>query len=213
MICGVVFTPNPTNDACTQGDVLYSQTITSSINPSPTPTPSPTVTPTPTPAPTQIDYFASCDKSVETGLSCFSRVYSGTSKIAWVTNAAEDGTHSLQVTSPTSTTAVAGMNAKPGGVYPVNNATVPGVTFTGTAWVKASVVGEKLKLYLRERGTNNSSPGSASKSWTATDTNWHLLSVTYTTKGTNNSLTYSVYASSLASGRSFWADVFGLTSQ
>jgi hypothetical protein len=47
--------------------------------------------------------------------------------------------------------------------------------------------------------------------WKATDTKWHFLTVTYTTKEKGNSLTYSVYSPSLPKGAYVDCDVFSLT--
>jgi len=158
--------------------------------------------------PPPINYFANCDVTVESSASCWTGIYSSTSKVTWVSGDGHDGTHSIRYTNPTSTTAATGVNAKPAPV----TSTVPGVAFTGGVWARASQTGITITLGLREKRADNTAPGYALYSWTATDTNWHFISGGYTTKETGNSLTYSVFSPSLPSGAYVDSDTFSLTS-
>ncbi len=207
-------TVDPTVDPTASPTVDPSATPTPTPSPtdSPLPTPSPSPSPSPSPAPTitpaLVKYFGGCDTSVETSASCWTGVYNATSKLTWIATDGQSGTHSIRITSPTSTTAAAGLNAKPSPV----TSTSPGVAFTGGVWVRASAPNITISLLLRERRANNTAPGYVLATWKATDTKWHFLTAGYTTKETGNSLSYSVYASSLPKSAYVDADVFSLTS-
>jgi lysophospholipase L1-like esterase len=162
---------------------------------------------TPPPPPPVTDYFANCDKSVETGLSCWSGVYSSTSKVTWIATDGQDGTHSLRLTATTASGS-SGINAKPAPV----SATTLGTVYTGGAWVRASATGITTDLLLREKRADGTAAGYAVIAWTSADTNWHQLTVAYTAKEAGNSLAYQVYSPSLPSGAYVDTDVFSLTS-
>ena len=165
----------------------------------------------PPPPPSQTDHFASCDKSVETGLSCFSGTYSGTVIPTWQASDGHAGTHSVQVTNTTGTGGTHGLNAKP---VPVGS-TVVGRSYSGGVWVRASQPGLPITLLLRERRpANGTAPanGYMAVSWTASDTQWHLLSGTYVAKEAGNTLTYSVYGTGMPPSSWLRADEFSLTS-
>ncbi len=194
--CGPDYQPN-VKEPCALGSTLHSVTFSG--------TP-----PAPNPVGETIDHFATCDKSVEAGLSCFAGRYSSNSRISWA-SAGYDGTHSVEVTSSLSSPSTAGMNAKINGASPVVS-TQTGRKYNGSVWVKASQPGLKLSLYLRERRADNTSPGGSTSTWTATDTSWHLLQASYTAKEANNALAYSVFSSNVASSTWFQADLMQLTS-
>jgi lysophospholipase L1-like esterase len=203
-------TATPTTDPTADPTPTDTPSPTLSPTPSPTPTPSPSPTPSPTPTitPALVKYFGGCDMSVEKSASCWTGVYNATSKVTWIATDGQSGTHSIRLTSPTSTSAAAGLNAKPSPV----TSTSPGVAFTAGVWVRASAPNITISLLLRERRANNTAPGYALASWKATDTKWHFLTVGYTTKEKGNSLSYSVYAASLPKSAYVDADVFSLTS-
>ena len=80
--------------------------------------------------------------------------------------------------------------------------------------MKASRVGLPITLLLRERRANGTAPanGYSSVTWTATDTQWRLVSASYVGKENGNGLTFSVYGSQMATGQWLRADDFALTS-
>jgi hypothetical protein len=160
---------------------------------------------------TAVDYFATCDKSVETGLSCFSGSYRAPVSPSWSAAGGYEGTHSVLVTNTTTGSGDYGLNARP---VPVAS-TVAGTTYRGGAWVRAGGTGTVLTLLLRERRpADGTAPvnGFTAVTWTATDTLWHRLAASYTAKENGNTVTFSVYGARLAPGASFRADVFALTS-
>jgi hypothetical protein len=166
--------------------------------------------PPPPPPPPGTDHFASCDKSVESGLSCYSGTYSGTVMPTWQTADGHTGTHSVQVTNSTASSGTHGLNARP---IPVGATTV-GRVYSGGVWARASQTGLPITLLMRERRPNGTAPpnGYTTVTWTATDTQWHFLSGAYTAKEANNTLTYSVYGTGMAPGVWLRADDFSLTS-
>ena len=83
--------------------------------------------------------------------------------------------------------------------------------YTGSAFVEASVPGEKVTLLVRETTPKGTSVGSHATTVTLSDTKWHQITSAYTAKGTGNVIRYSLYASNFASsGQHFLADCMSL---
>ena len=163
-------------------------------------------------APTTTDHFAACDVRVETGLSCFAGIYSGSVRPTLQGTDGHTGQRSAQVTNTGPATATLGLNTKPVAV----GSTAVGTTYSGGVWVKASRVGLPVTLLVREKrpGTGTApANGYKSTTWTAPHLGWQQLAATYVGKEAGNTLTYSVYASQLAPGQWLRADDFSLTSQ
>ena len=168
------------------------------------------VGPPPPPPPPTTDHLAGCDTSVESGLSCFAGTYSGTVFPRHQTADGHTGSDSVEVVNTLAVTGAHGLNVKPAPV----SATQVGRTYRGEVWVKASRVGLPITLLLRERRANGTAPtnGYTSVTWTATDTQWRLVSASYVGKESGNGLTFSVYGSQMATGQWLRADDFALTS-
>ncbi|HYI60579.1 MAG TPA: hypothetical protein VEW93_02110 [Acidimicrobiales bacterium] len=174
------------------------------------PTDPPDPPPPPPPPPPPTDHLAACDTGVETGISCFAGIYSGSVRPT-LQAGGQAGARSVQVANTSGATGTLGLNVKPTPVA----ATVTGRTYTGAVWVRASRIGLPVTLILRERRpATGAAPanGFRTVTWTATDTDWHQITGTYVAKEAGNQLTYSVYAS-LRPAEWFRADTFALTSE
>jgi hypothetical protein len=163
-----------------------------------------------TPVELPTDHMIGCDPTVQSGISCFSGIYTGTLAPRLQTADGHSGSNSVEVLNTTGVTGTYGLNMKP----PPVSATEVGRTYTGGAWVKASRVGEPINLILRERRANGSEPpnGYTTTTWVATDTQWHQITATYVGKEAGNGLTFSVYGSPMNPGDWLRADDFSLTS-
>jgi hypothetical protein len=163
-----------------------------------------------TPVDAPSDHLDGCDPTVESGLSCFGGIYSGTVGPKLQTADGHSGTKSVEVRNSTAAAGTFGLNTKP---TPVS-ATEVGRTYTGGAWVKASRVGVPISLILRERRANGTAPANGYKTvtWTSTDTQWHQISATYVGKEAGNGISFSVYGAPMVVGDWFRADDFSLTS-
>ena len=199
-------------------DELHGQRRATTRPSRPATTPSPTTRsspirsepPPPPPPPPTTDHLAGCDTSVESGLSCFGGTYSGTVFPRHQTADGHTGSDSVEVVNTLAVAGAHGLNVKPAPV----SATQVGRTYRGEVWVKASRVGLPITLLLRERRANGTAPtnGYTSVTWTATDTQWRLVSASYVGKESGNGLTFSVYGSQMATGQWLRADDFALTS-
>jgi hypothetical protein len=90
-------------------------------------------------------------------------------------------------------------------------AATAGRAYTGSAFVAASVPGEKISLLVREATTKGTSVASHTTTVTLSDTKWHQITSAYTAKGTGNVIRYSLYASNFTtSGQHFLADCMSL---
>jgi hypothetical protein len=122
-----------------------------------------------------------------------------------------DGAWALQVT-PRKAGAAGVNNANPLWVPGAPGlATKAGQVYTGSAFVEASVPGEKISLLVREATPKGTSVASHTTTVTLSDTNWHQITSAYTAKGTGNVIRYSLYAANFArSGQHFLADCMSL---
>ena len=159
----------------------------------------------PPPPPPAHEYVT--NPSVETGMIGWTGVY-GSGVMSRVTGG-YDGSFAVRVDANSGSPTSAGFNDKPRGV----GSTVAGSTYTASAWVRANDVGLTLAVQLREWSPDGrTSLGLAKTSLVATDTAWHLITVTYSAAGTGDSLSFAVFATNLSTGRSFLADLFSETS-
>lgn len=186
LLCGPDYTPNPKTH-CTYGSVLYSQTFT---------------------RPSAATQWVG-NQSVDTNLNGWGGYY-GPSPYVTVTQdtaVAHSGAASIKVSALTGASNLSsGFNDNPRWV----TNTTAGLTYTQSAWVKPTFVGQAICLRLREW---NGSTLVTDKllTYTATDTNWHQLSQTLTAAGSGNQLSFAVFGKSLSAGQSFNADDFSLT--
>lgn len=216
LLCGPAFTPNP-KTTCTYGSVLYTQTFSSSntgpiATTTPTSTPTPTANPTPTPtiAPTLSGTQRIGNQSVETDMTGWTGVYGGSPYVSVTrdSGAAHSGSYSLKVTGLTGASNLSsGFNDNPRWV----TNTVAGTTYTQSAWVDPTFIGQKISLRLREWKSSTLVTDKV-VTVTAATTGWQQLSQTLTAAGTGNQLSFAVYAS-ISAGQYFYADDFSLTTQ
>jgi hypothetical protein len=165
------------------------------------------------PEPQPIEYIT--NGSVEVNLTGWGGVSSSASQVSRSAEAAYEGTMSVKTANKTSSTASTvgfGTTANNGGQHWVTN-TVAGQLYSARVWVKAGAAGQTLKLYVKEQRSDASAPvnPSATRAWTATDTEWHLLTLTYPAKEADNSLLYRVWMDSAAPGSYFYADAMSLS--
>jgi phosphatidylinositol-3-phosphatase len=112
---------------------------------------------------------------------------------------------------------------KAAGVAGVNNAnplwvpgapgaaTAAGQVYTGSAFVQASVAGEKASLIVRETTPQGTAVSSHTTTVTLGDTNWHQITSAYTAKDAGDLIRYSLYVSNFASSsQHFLADCMSL---
>jgi hypothetical protein len=85
------------------------------------------------------------------------------------------------------------------GARPPWRATTTGRVYTASALVRATTVGEKVTLLVKESSPSGTSVGTRSTPLTLGDTNWHQISATYTAKATGNVLNYSLSVSNFTS--------------
>lgn len=175
--------------------------------------PSPTGTSCPlvTPGMTEL----SGNISLETSQTGWTGVYNGTSKVSrvQVPGGSYDGSWALQVAPTSASSGAAGVNnASPVWVPgPPGTASTAGSTYTGQAFVRASVPDEQISLLVREVTPSGTGVGYHTTTMTLSDTAWHPVTSTYTASTTGDLIKYSLYASNLAdSSQYFQADCLSL---
>jgi Phosphoesterase family/Bacterial Ig domain len=124
-----------------------------------------------------------------------------------------DGSWALQV-APKAAGAAGVNNVNPSWVPGTPGiATKAGQVYTGSAFVEASVPGEKISLLVRETTPSGTSVSSHTTTVTLSDTSWYQITSAYTAKGTGNLIRYSLSASNFASSsQHFLADCLSLQS-
>lgn len=148
--------------------------------------------------------------SLETSQTGWTGTYNSKSRPTrvQVAGGSYDGNWALQVAPKAGTSGIAGVNnANP---LWVNN-TVAGATYTGSAYVRASVPGEKISLVVHETTAAGSGVGNHTTTMTLGDTAWHQLSSAYKAKNSGDILHYTIYANNFAdSTQYFQADCLSL---
>jgi hypothetical protein len=91
------------------------------------------------------------------------------------------------------------------------HATIAGKTYSATVWVKPDVAGQQFNFRLRELDAAGNIYVNKLLTYTATSTNWALMSNQLTPTRTGDQLSIHVYASNVATGQGFNADMLGLT--
>jgi hypothetical protein len=188
--CGPAYAPNP-KATCTYGSVLYSQTFTRSTNPPPQPR----------------QWVG--NQSVETDMTGWGGTYAGSPYVSITrdSGAAHSGSYSIKVTGLTGASNLAsGFNDNPRWVM----STAAGTTYSQSAWVDPTFVGQRITMRLREW---NGSTLVTDKfvTLTAATTGWQQLSQALTAAGSGNQLSFAVYSNSITAGQYFYADDFSLT--
>ena len=152
--------------------------------------------------------------SLETGQAYWTGVYNSNSVPTRIEPAggSYDGSWALQLAPKAA--GVAGVNnAKPLWVPGAPGAaTAARQVYTGSAFVQASVAGEKASLIVRETTPQGTAVSSHTTTVTLGDTNWHQITSAYTAKNADSDLIhYSLYVSNFASsGQHFLADCLSL---
>jgi len=89
--------------------------------------------------------------------------------------------------------------------------TVAGLSYTGSAFVQASVPGEQISLLMRETTPTGSGIGYHTTTVTLPDTSWHQITSTYTAQNSADALRYSLYVANFASSAQYFlADCLSL---
>jgi hypothetical protein len=147
--------------------------------------------------------------SVETDMTGWAGRY-GPSPYVTVTldsGAAHSGTHSLKVTGLTGASNLSsGFNDGPRWVLK----TVAGTTYTQSAWVDPTFVGQRITMRLREWNGANLVIDKA-VTLTAAATGWQQLTQTLTAAASGDQLAFVIYGN-ISAGQYFYADDFSLTS-
>jgi hypothetical protein len=201
MICGPVWPPQPTRDACTQGSVVYSTTLTAGSAPPPPPPP---------PPPTLKQWITNpgLDGGNKTG---WTGVYNSSSRVSVTKDTA--GNWRVQLNTTSTTAKIAGVN-NPSPFW-VNNASAAGKTYTATAQAMPSVTGEKVYILLRETTPGGTVVGHAqTATLTLTDVTklTQLPQVQYKAARSGDSIRYSLIATNLSKAQALYGDNFSLTS-
>src|SRR3954454_3992304 len=139
--------------------------------------------------------------SLEADQAGWAGVVNGNSAVTRIAPAggSYDGTWALQI-GPKAAGAAGVNNVKPVWVPgPPGRATTTGQVYTASALVRATTVGEKVTLLVKESSPSGTSVGTRSTPLTLGDTNWHQISATYTAKATGNVLNYSLSVSNFTS--------------
>lgn len=199
ILCGPVFALNP-KATCTYGSVLYTQTFTrNSIVP----------TSTPIPTPTQVVKQWVGNQSVDINLTGWAGKYGSSPyvTVAQDTTIAHTGAASIRVSALTGASNLSsGFSDSPHWV----TSTTAGVTYSQSAWVKPTFVGQVLVMRLREwQGTTLKTD-----KWTTltvSSTDWVQLNQTLTAAASGDYLSFIVYAKGIYAGQYFNADDFSLT--
>lgn len=156
------------------------------------------------------------NQSFETDLTGWAGLYNSASKSSRVAGG-YDGSYSLRSINNSTATGANGFIDKPHWIDGTSGkVTVAGTVYSGSVWVKADTVGQKISLFIREfnsAGTVvNQPPYNVSVTATAADTNWFKITENYPAVATGDSLGFYVYSSNSAAGKGFNADLVSLTS-
>lgn len=183
-------------------------TPTPTLNITPTATPLPTTTPTITPSLPFTQWIG--NQSVETGLTGWTGKYGASNYVTVTqdTTVAHTGSASIKVSATTGAENLnSGFNDNPRWI----TNTTAGITYTQSAWIKPSFVGQKITMRLREwQGSTVETDKLVTLA--AADTNWYQLSQTLTAAASGDSLSFAVYGNGISAGQYFNADDFSLTS-
>ncbi len=156
------------------------------------------------------------NQSVETDATGWSGLYNARSVTSRVTPGF-DGSFSLRSVNKAATEGANGFSDKPRWLPGTGTAaTVAGTVYTGSVWVKADTVGEKITLFLRELNAAgagvNQPPYKAGVTVTATTTNWFNITEAYPAVAGGDAIRFIVCGSKVPAHAGFDADLMSLTS-
>jgi len=89
-------------------------------------------------------------------------------------------------------------------------ATTAGRLYTASVWVKPDAIGQVMTLRLRELNAAGDTIVNKGQTVTATSTDWIQMTTQLTADGTGHPVVYQVYASNVAAGQGFNADLLSL---
>jgi myo-inositol-hexaphosphate 3-phosphohydrolase len=144
--------------------------------------------------------------SVETTLAPWSSPYNTSSRVERTTGG-HDGTYAVRATNSQTAGRDVGFKDKPSHV----TSTVVGQVYDLSVWVRSDVAGTTINLKVKELTASGGSPGGLTQSLRVPDTGWHRIALSYPARGSGNSLSFIVYATSAAPGQGFWADLFSVS--
>jgi hypothetical protein len=165
--------------------------------------------------PTGVTQFIA-NQSVETNTTGWTGLYNAASLNSRVAPGF-DGAFSLRSVNKAAQTGSNGFSDKPRWIA-ANTATstTAHTVYTGSVWVKADVVGEKISLFLRELNAAgaavNKPPYNVGVSVTATTTSWFSVTENYPAAANGDAISFIVSASNVPKGKGFNADLMSLTS-
>ena len=149
------------------------------------------------------------NQSVDTDLSGWTGKYGASPyvTVAQDNTVSHSGAASIRVSGLAgANNLTSGFNDKPRWV----TNTVAGSTYTQSAWVKPSFVGQKISIRLRE-WSGSVLVTDKFVTVTAAATTWQQITQTLTAGGSGDQLAFAVYANNLSAGQFFNADDFSLT--
>jgi len=153
--------------------------------------------------------------SLESGQDGWTGTYASGSAVTRIQpgGGSYDGSWALQIAPKSGGSGTAGVNNVnpiwvPG---PPGTSTTAGATYTGSAFVHASLAGETVSLLMRETTPSGSGVGYHTTTLTLPDTAWHQISSAYTAKNSGDLIRYSLYVSNFAnSSQNLLADCLSL---
>ena len=149
------------------------------------------------------------NKSLETDLTGWTGTWSANSVSSRVSGG-YDGSYAIRSVNNSASAAQHGFTSKPETLDGTTNATVAGKAYTASVWVKPDLAGQKLNLYVRERNPAGTTVGSKTTVITATS-GWQQLATTYTSVGSGNRISLTVWSTTSASSQGFTADALSFT--
>jgi glycerophosphoryl diester phosphodiesterase len=149
------------------------------------------------------------NRSVETDLTGWTGTWSANSVTSRVSGG-YDGSYAIRSVNSSSAAAQHGFTSKPETLDGTTNATVAGKAYTASVWVKPDLAGQKLNLYVRERNAAGTTVGSKTAVLTAA-TGWQQLVAGYTSVGSGNRISLTVWSTTSASNQGFTADALSFT--
>ncbi len=210
-ICGPIFTPNPTKDACIEGEVISGGSAV--INTSPYTPPPPATTCAADILPVSPTSFIT-NPSLELGQTPWTGSYS---------NASNNVLHSNDTANACDGYSALLTSMKPGftpplsiGVNPttdwVTNSTA-GYTYTGKVHVKSNIAGRVIHLQIQQKNVGTGvTTNLANVTVTPSNTTaWNTITTAGTATESGDSILFKVYMDATATTDSFYSDGFSLT--
>jgi len=112
------------------------------------------------------------------------------------------GSYAARVSNTSAAAATTVLNDSPNSVA----SSTAGLTYTATAWIRASQANTSIGLRLMEYASSNALVASKQASYWATDTAWHQLTVSLVAARTGSSIDVNALAWDLGAGKSYLVD-------